>query len=278
MPALLPALVTATAAAERWRALEIALGVAGNLACHAGAHRGLQSCWPAEGAFECRHAAARQAGQTALPSLAGSTSLQHEQQHVVAHARATCLHPCHGGPKSATSCRGPAPARTSRRCASRAAGGGGPARGGAGGGPVGGRRRRAGRGVPLRRRAAAHSWRRTGGATMPGGVVQYKAARSWVGLLRREAPPNHSALLCLPCLGAWRLPETAGPRGCLKGPRSSLKGPRSCLNGWLSCLRAAATAPANHVSSTPPRPASAGGRWCARRRLWVGWCGLWKTL
>ncbi|PSC67077.1 saal1 isoform X1 isoform A [Micractinium conductrix] len=41
MPALLPALVTATAAAERWRALEIALGVAGNLACHADARRAL---------------------------------------------------------------------------------------------------------------------------------------------------------------------------------------------------------------------------------------------
>ncbi len=36
LPAMLPPLLTAAAAAERWRALEIALGTLGNLACHAG--------------------------------------------------------------------------------------------------------------------------------------------------------------------------------------------------------------------------------------------------
>ncbi|PRW58285.1 saal1 isoform X1 [Chlorella sorokiniana] len=36
LPAMLPPLLTAAAASERWRALEIALGTLGNLACHAG--------------------------------------------------------------------------------------------------------------------------------------------------------------------------------------------------------------------------------------------------
>lgn len=36
LPAMLPPLLTAAAANERWRALEIALGTLGNLACHAG--------------------------------------------------------------------------------------------------------------------------------------------------------------------------------------------------------------------------------------------------
>lgn len=35
LPAMLPPLLAATAAAERWRPLEIGLGVLGNLACHA---------------------------------------------------------------------------------------------------------------------------------------------------------------------------------------------------------------------------------------------------
>lgn len=36
LPAMLPPLLTAAAANERWRALEIALGTLGNLACHVG--------------------------------------------------------------------------------------------------------------------------------------------------------------------------------------------------------------------------------------------------
>lgn len=36
LPAMLPPLLTTAAANERWRALEIALGTLGNLACHAG--------------------------------------------------------------------------------------------------------------------------------------------------------------------------------------------------------------------------------------------------
>lgn len=37
LPAMLPPLLAATAASEHWRALEIGLGIAANLACHAGA-------------------------------------------------------------------------------------------------------------------------------------------------------------------------------------------------------------------------------------------------